>query len=353
VNVLSIKMTQLTAIPGLPPDAIEQLTACGIESAELLAAIPAAEIHRVLELTAWQKGRLNRAPTLAMVNGWARLARQTAGEFPVEDIPEAIVIPRAPQAPAVGGYFPRSQRAQLETAGPPVPAAPPAPLPDEIKPALISEPSTRLLPKATPLSAPPAVIEQGLPVTSGFSTFDDYQAGKVRVTPLSRFSIDAPLEEREAIPMERPFNTDDMPRTVRRGVVYPAPVLLGFGAIIALVWRVALLAGIAAVPWLLLMVPRPSVYKLEILAAVGILVALGTVQLLLMHRIRCPICTCHLFWSRNTVKNRKAHLIPGFGYTASLALHLLIFQWFRCMYCGTAIKLWSTKAEREAQAQMG
>ena len=353
MNFPSIKMPQLTAIPGLPPDAVEQLTACGIESAEMLAAIPAAEIHRVLELTAWQKGKLNRAPTLAMVNGWARLARQTAGEVSVEDIPEAIVVPRAPLAPAAGGYFPKSQRAQIDTAGSPVPAAPPAPLPDEIKPALILEPSTRLLPKATPLPPPPEVIEQGLPVTGGFSTFEDYQAGKVRVTPLSRYSIDAPMEEREAIPMERPANTDDLPRTMRRGVVYPAPVLLVFGAIIALVWRVAMLAAIVAVPWLLVAVPRPSVYKVEILSAIGILVALGLTQLILMHRIRCRICTCHLFWSRNTVKNRKAHLIPGFGYTASLALHLLIFQWFRCMYCGTAIKLWSTKAEREAQAHMG
>lgn len=327
--------------------------ACGIESAEMLAAIPAAEIHRVLELTEWQKGRQNRAPTLDVVNGWARLARQTTGEVPVEDIPEAIVIPRAPQAPAVGGYFPKSQRAQIDAAGSPVPAAPPAPLPDEIKPALIMEPSTRLLPKATPLPPPPAVIEQGLPVTGGFSNFDDYQAGKVRVTPLSRFSIDASLEEREAILMDRPFNTDDLPRTMRRGVLYPAPVLLVTGAIVALLWRLAMLAALAAVPWLVLMVPRPSDYNTEILAAIGALVGLGLTQLILMHRIRCRICTCHLFWSRDTAKNRKAHLIPGFGYTASLALHLLVFQWFRCMYCGTAIKLYHTRAEREAQAQMG
>ena len=346
-------MPHLSAIAGLPPDAVEQLAACGIESAEMLAAIPAAEIHRVLELTAWQKGKLNRAPTLQMVQGWARLAREVAGEVPVDDIPEAIVVPRATPAPQAGGYVPRSHRALIETTGPATPAAAPSALPDGIKPALILEPSTRLLPKATPLGVPPPEVEKGQPAAGGFSTFDDYQAGKVRVTPLSRYSIDAPLEEREAIPMDRALKTDDLPRTMRRGVVYPAPALLVFGAIIALVWRAAMLAAILAVPWLIIMVPRPSVYKTEIWTVIGSLVALGILQLILMNRLRCRICTCHLLQSRNTAKNRKAHLIPGLGYTASLALHLLLFQWFRCMYCGTAIKLWSTKAERVAQAEFG
>ena len=74
-------MSSLTVIPGLSPEAIEQLTACGIESAAMLAAIPPAELHRVLELTAWKKGRLNRAPTLDMVHHWAGLAREVA--FPM------------------------------------------------------------------------------------------------------------------------------------------------------------------------------------------------------------------------------------------------------------------------------
>ena len=136
-------------------------------------------------------------------------------------------------------------------------------------------------------------------------------------------------------------------------MVYPAAGLLVFGAIVSLIWRAAMLAAVVAVPWLIFMVPRPSVYKVEIWSVIGGLVALGIVQLILMNRLRCRICTCHLLQSRNTAKNRKAHLIPGLGYTASLALHLLLFQWFRCMYCGTAIKLWSTRAEREGRAGSG
>ena len=341
-------MSSLTAIPGLPPDAAEQLAACGIESAEMLAGIPPAEIHRVLELTAWQRGKLNRAPTLDMVHYWARLAHGVTGPVSVDDIPEAIIVPRPAAPPQGGGYFSPAQRARVQAAGSPAPMAAPRPLLEHIKPAIILTPYVPSPPQIILESPPPPGSSKTEPALGGFNSFEDYHAGKARVTPLSRYSIDAPLEERAVIPMDRPVNPDNFPRTLRRGVVYPNLKLLVAGAIISLLWRVALLASIVAVPWLILAVPRPSVYKLEILSAIGALAVLGFAQLILMGRIRCRICTCHLLHSRNTAKNRKAHLIPGLGYTASLALHLLIFQWFRCMYCGTAIKLWSTTAEREA-----
>jgi hypothetical protein len=145
--------------------------------------------------------------------------------------------------------------------------------------------------------------------------------------------------------MERINANEELGRTVRRGVVHPNPALLVFGALISLVWRVALVAAIVAVPWLVMVVPQASQYLHEILIATGVLLGLGIMQLIVMARARCRICSCHLFYSRNCVKNRKAHYVPLVGKTASLALHLLLFQWFRCMYCGTAIKLWAAKAE--------
>ena len=342
-------MSSLTAIPGLPPEAVEQLVACGIESPEMLAAIPAVEIHRVLELTAWQRGKLNRAPTLDTVYHWAGLARAIVGERSVDDIPEAIVIPRAKVSAArVGGYVPPAQRARLQAAGPPTPAAPLALFPEQVELAIPVElaQARPAVPAALPAAAAASVVTPVQMAVAGFHTFEDYQAGKARVMPLSRYSIDAPVEEREAMPTDRAVTPDDFPRTMRRGVVYPNPGLLVGAAVISLMWRLALLASILAVPWLVLAVPQPSVYKLEILSALGILTALGLAQLIVMGRVRCRICTCHLFHSRNTAKNRKAHLLPFIGYTASLSLHVLLFQWFRCMYCGTAIKLWSTRAER-------
>ncbi len=329
-------MTPLTVIPGLPPEAIEPLTLCGIGSVELLAGIPPGEIHRVLELTAWKKGRLNRAPALETVEHWASLARQAAAA--AEAIPEAIAVPRAPLA-ARQGYVSPAQRARLAAAGPPNPAAPPAPFPTEA-------PAARPLPVAAPREAPP--IPEAVPMAaelagSGFGNFEDFQAGLSRVAPLSRYALDAPGEHPH---LDRLSAHESLSRWVRRGVVHPNPGLLIFGAMVVLLWRVALLAAVLAVPWLVLAVPKPSDYTPHIVVAAGILAVLGVTHLIVGSRARCRICSCHLFYSRNCVKNPKAHSLPGLGKTASLALHLLLFQWFRCMYCGTAIRLWANPHER-------
>ncbi len=335
-------MSSLTVIPGLSPEAIEQLTACGIESPAMLAAIPPAELHRVLELTAWKKGRLNRAPTLDTVHHWAGLAREMA--FPMggagenDDIPEAIVVPRGEKAPVLGVYVSPSQRARLAAAGAPAPAAPITPLPGEILQGT-PLPGFRTAAPAATVSVP---AKEEL-VASRFNTFEDYQTGAMRVAPLNRHSIDAPSEPVDPAQMERVTVNEELPRTMRRGVVHPDPVLLVVGALISLLWRVAVVASVVAVPWLFWAVPQPSDYAKEIYVAAAVLAVLGVAQLVVLGKARCRICSCHLFYSRNCVKNRKAHSIPGLGKTASLAVHLLLFQWFRCMYCGTAIKLWSSK----------
>jgi hypothetical protein len=339
-------MVPLSVIPGLSPEAIGQLAACGIESVELLAGVPPVEIHRVLELTAWKSGRLDRAPTLEMVQYWVALAHQVpqpeGGIVPaVEDIPEAVVVRRqagrASEANPVErrSFVPPAQRARFQAAGPPTPAAAPTILSNEI-PEAIAAPVVAGIPLAT-------VVETPL---MGFNSFDDYQAGQFKIAPLSRVSLDAAPDSNEPSPLDR-LNADDrISRWVRRGVVHPKPGLLVFGAVISLLWRAAVFFSIVAVPWLLLAVPQPSDYLSWVYLASGVLVGLGVIQLIVMDRARCRVCSCHLFFSRNCAKNKKAHYVPGIGKTASLALHLLLFQWFRCMYCGTAIKLWSSKAER-------
>lgn len=367
-------MPRLNAIPGLPPEAIEQLNSCGVESVEMLTGIPPAEIHRVLELTAWKKGRLNRAPTLDMVHQWVELARRvpvTAGgggdsSGPVppspassvaleadDDIPEAIVMPRS-ALPNRNFNIPPSQRARLDSAGPPVPAAAYVPLAAAPTHAQAAAPAPAPRAASGPPTSPfpaaaPAAIhtpESAENAASRFNTFEDYQSGNVRIAPLNRYSIDAPPDPLESRIPERVNANEELPRRVRRGVVHPNPGLVVFGAVVSLLWRLAVAAAIVGVPWLLFTVPRPSEYAREILIATGILTVLGVAQLIVIGKVRCRICTCHLFHSRNTVKNRKAHSIPGLGKTASLSLHLLIFQWFRCMYCGTAIKLWASKNDR-------
>jgi hypothetical protein len=54
---------------------------------------------------------------------------------------------------------------------------------------------------------------------------------------------------------------------------------------------------------------------------------------------QCKICNQPLFVPKGANKNSKAHHVPGIGYIIPTALHLLVFRWFRCTYCGTAVRV--------------
>lgn len=353
-------MSALSSIPGLNSEAIELLEGAGILTAGALARLSAGEAHKRIEMSAWQKGKVQRAPSLATVQQWVREATEIPGaleEIPAalpaplwdqtDDIPEAIVLDRA-TLPIKNVYVPPSQRARRAASGaPPLAAAPvtmanlPAAVP--FRPA--SDSSSDAVPEPSTLPVEEA-LREALP---GFNTFDGYQAGQTRVAPLNRFSINAPVEPvepAEARPMDRIEATAGLSRWVQRGVQHPAPGILLLGAVISLLWRMAMLGGIIGLPWLILTSDKASDFRGIALIAGGVLLVLGLAQLIVLSRARCRICSCHLFYSRTCVKNRKAHHIFGLGYTGSLALHLLIFQWFRCMYCGTAIRLWMSKRDR-------
>lgn len=371
-------MSALTAIPGLTPECIELLEGAGIRTAGALAKLSPVEAHKRIEMSAWQKGRVQRAPSLSTVQQWVRQATDLPGaleEIPAalpapewdqgDDLPEVIVLDKA-TLPVKNAYVPPAQRARQAAAGSSLPpmgiplqtVRPPvtAPVPAAVKSGPVSQ-----LPAATPLAAGPrpaiaapviapsamtaaqdvASLPAALPT---FTTFEAYEAGETRVAPLSRISLDAPAEPLEpGRTMDRLNAAESLSRWVQRGVQHPTPWFLIFGALVSLLWRLAVLGALVGIPWLLLTAERGSDHRMEVMIAGGVLLVLGFAQLIVLNRARCRICSCHLFYSRDCVKNRKAHHLFGLGYTASLALHLLIFQWFRCMYCGTAIRLWMNR----------
>lgn len=54
---------------------------------------------------------------------------------------------------------------------------------------------------------------------------------------------------------------------------------------------------------------------------------------------KCPVCNQKQFAPKICRKHRDAHHWPVLGYMLPTALHALIFKWFRCIYCGTSIRL--------------
>jgi len=54
---------------------------------------------------------------------------------------------------------------------------------------------------------------------------------------------------------------------------------------------------------------------------------------------QCPICRQRQFTIRTCLRHRNAHHWPVIGYMLPTALHIILFKWFRCIYCGTSVRL--------------
>ena len=53
----------------------------------------------------------------------------------------------------------------------------------------------------------------------------------------------------------------------------------------------------------------------------------------------CPICTQKQYALKRCLKHKNAHRWPILGYMLPTCLHALFFKWFRCIFCGTSVRL--------------
>jgi len=130
-------------------------------------------------------------------------------------------------------------------------------------------------------------------------------------------------------------------RWVRRGVQYPKPVETYFSMLWVLISRVLFYVVMIGTPLVLITSSgdgsRDALWNFLAVPVVFIVFSIG--HLLIASRTKCKICSCPLLYSRRCHKNKKAHPRFPLGYAGSTALHAVIYRWFRCMYCGTAIQL--------------
>ncbi len=377
----------------LTPEAAEVLRHAGIANCGDLARTKVKELQRIF-YQASQEGRFAQGfPSLKMFAAWIDEAQSQSGveEVALEDIghadlhniPTATVLRSgAPAQPPASGYTPvqpvRPPRVY------PVAGQPNSSL--QIQPRLqettesplkelnpekeltlfkrkrrnpLRKPSATLQPAAadpaTPIEAPPAPAAQARPTQqlpahphSPFSSFDDYKRGARRVRPLDRRSLEAgedlesdTAEEQAAFEEEEAYKRR-MPRTQIRGVQYPDPIRFVLGALTTILLHLcfaALLAGSLIIP---LWFPGERILLAWLALA---LAAAGLLYLVLGVRVRCRVCSCHFFFSRPCFKHAKAHRLLGGLPTLCLAIHGLLFRWFRCMYCGTAIRITNRKGD--------
>jgi hypothetical protein len=154
----------------------------------------------------------------------------------------------------------------------------------------------------------------------------------------------APLERNKAFDLRKMATPElNAGRTMHsrayiRGVLHPQPVRVKFGAFLSLLTIVllpfSLIAGIALLFF-------NDAHELVIWsAAVPVAsVVLGLMYLMFARPVKCRVCGQAIFEAKSCRRNPQGHHIPLFGYILPTSLQLLIFHWFRCMYCGTSVRL--------------
>ena len=174
---------------------------------------------------------------------------------------------------------------------------------------------------------------------------DEYREGKTKVSPLEgrRVGSRTGLEEKPN------FLSGRFPKFIERGLPYPEPGKLVFTSILVLMTRFSLIATLVILP-LSLYVDTTQFGLWVVLPVVSSFLLLCIIHFVATQQTRCRVCSCHLYRSRRCDKHRLAHRLPLLGHVFGSALHLILFRWMRCMYCGTAIRL-RQKTVREEKAE--
>lgn len=128
-------------------------------------------------------------------------------------------------------------------------------------------------------------------------------------------------------------------RSFIRGVLHNQPWKVRLGALYSLMSLLFLPLSFASLILITLKIQvGPFPYFWWAIVPLALLIW-GFLYLVVARPMKCRICGQPLFASKRCGRHKKAHRLLFLGYIFPLSLHLLIFHWFRCSYCGTSVRL--------------
>ncbi len=163
--------------------------------------------------------------------------------------------------------------------------------------------------------------------------------GKIEARPAADSSLpDALLTPAAGAPEAHPGGApeEEIDPRAPRGLLHPTPDLVIGGAVVTVITRLLLIAMILGTPIVLIFFSEQMLY---FAAVPALLLVSALLFAIYASKLRCRVCGGHLLVSQSCLKHEKSHHVFGFGYVGSLALHALIYSWFRCIYCGTPMRL--------------
>lgn len=347
-------MTNLSTIPGIGKASLELLEAAGFLDVESLAKAGVDELASELERANTILQIAKKAPARSNVQKWISSARDLTGV--VEDAVVEMAMPvNYEESPQVVSM--------LATAPFAIPL--PARLLVERQLAVSDIPAAIFLnrysgdlevrvderipkaPQSRPVTSPNFIkmadTGQRLEIdNSRFKTTEEMAVGSVR-------AITGKLpEDNDRVALirgprvETNKGRDPQSRRYIRGVLHSHPFSMALGAMVSLALAVILPVAILSAGLLLLSDLMPTFFfwvpKWLLAFPLGLPV-FGLAYLIWGLNGSCRICGQKQFVPRVCLKNTKAHHIRGLGYIVPVALHMLLFKWFRCTYCGTPVRL--------------
>ena len=118
-----------------------------------------------------------------------------------------------------------------------------------------------------------------------------------------------------------------------RGVLHPQTIQIRIAAILTIITTIMLPASLVAGVLLLLN------YSVLIALIPLAFVVVGLLYLMLARGMRCRVCGMPIYAPKACRKHVKAHYIRFLGYIFPTCFHVLLFSWFRCMHCGTSVRV--------------
>ena len=163
-------------------------------------------------------------------------------------------------------------------------------------------------------------------------SMEDFRQKGSHVSPLTNA---AASDLTKSVKKETNAGVDPSSRRYVRGVLHTHRVAFKVGSLAFILSNICILAGIILTP--LVLVDKEQ-YSWAVWSP--LLIVLGLfIYLTLARKASCPICNQKQYRPKACLKHRNAHHFPIIGYMLPTALHALLFKWFRCIFCGTSVRL--------------
>jgi len=341
--------SKLQKIKGLGAGTIELLEAVGVDSPVDLAASHTQELYQEMEQANGHLSLLKKLPSESVVASWVQEAqvmiddevqpaipaKASAGEKKAShERKDLVSVPALPVALAVK----KEQIIKNKIAVADVPIMERFLEEDELTRELVEEFKAPEPERVEPRERSPKAAQlsklKPLDKVDSFAMGEDLQR---KVAPLKK---NQDFDIRKTATPELNEGKQLHSRSYVRGVLHPRPGQVKGAAVITLITMLLVPLTVIAAGLVLFRDSLPIEIPLLPLAVVpALLLIFSFLYLIMVKPLKCRICGQPLLSSKKCFRHVKAHRFPLLGYILPTSLHMLLFHWFRCIYCGTSVRL--------------